>query len=341
MKFINPMLVTLFLSFGFSGYAAAQETTNLNIAYQDAGFPALIKKSGVLNNASFKINWVILTGPAANLSALYGGAIDVGHMGDTSLTIEQANARTPWTVKDAPLKIVAGWRSDYSRTNPPLVTAIRTAANINTPSELAGHTWAYNYGGYNHAQYLISLVKANLSEKDIKPTRFNDGSSAAAAFNSGQTDVYSGSLGPILQSVNNGSAKILWTDRDTGIPGLGVWTARAAVLNDPAKDAALKEFFGDLSHYWAWHQSHKKEVIETLISTLKLTPERAAYEYEVRGGAFRPFDADLFKAEQNVADVLYQGGAIKRKVDVRIGFDDRYSQVQKTTPVKVNEAGGE
>lgn len=325
-RLLLPTLVALTLD------AAAQDRTTLTIAYQDAGFPALIKESKVLEGAPFDVKWVLLSGPAANLSALYGGAIDVGHMGDTSLTIEQANARVEWTEQSAPLKIVAGWRNDYTKDYSPLVTAVRTSANIDSPQKLAGHSWAYNYGGYNHAQYLVSLVKAGLGEKDIKPLKFNDGASSAAAFNSGQTDAYSGSLGPILQSVRSGDAKVLLDDRATGIPALGVWTARADVLADPAKNEALKGFFARVSNYWAWHKAHKQEATEVLLTTLKLTPERAAYEYQVRSGAFRPFDAKLLTEEQNVADALLQGGAIKKAVDVKIGFDPRYNAVQNAVP---------
>lgn len=315
-----------------SAQAQAAERITLTIAYQDAGFPALIQKSGVLEGASFDVKWVLLTGPAANLSALYGKAIDLGHMGDTSLTIEQANAREPWSGSSAPLKIVAGWRNDYSKAYSPLITAVRTSAHIDRPSQLAGHTWAYNYGGYNHAQYLVSLVKAGIGEKDIKPIKFNDGAASASAFSSGQTDAYSGSLGPILQAVNKGEAKVLLTDRDTGIPALGVWTARADVLADPDKDKALTEYFQRLSGYWRWHADHQAEATEVLQSTLKLTAERAAYEYKVRSGAFRPFDTSLIAEEQHVADALLAGGAIKRKVDVSIGFDARYNQAQKAVP---------
>ena len=316
------------------GAGTAQGETVLNIAFQDAGFPALLKRSGLLEDAPFKVEWVLLTGPAANLSALYSGAIDLGHMGDTSLTIEQANARQEWTHDNAPLKIVAGWRNDYNKDFPPLVTAVRTAANIDDLKDLAGRKWSYNYGGYNHAQYLVSLIKAGYSEKDIDAKKFNDGSSSAAAFNSGQTEVYSGSLGPILQTVRQGDAKILLDDRATGIPALNVWTARTAVLNDPAKDAALKNFFERLSGYWQWHDEHKEEVVGVLRETLKLTPERAELEYKLRSGAFRPFDAALLEEEQKVADALFNGGAINRNVDVSIGFDARYNDAQRAVVPK-------
>lgn len=305
--------------------------TKLVIAYQDNGIPSLIKQSGVLDGTPYDVEWAILAGPAANLSALYGKTIDVGHMGDTSLTIEQANAPTEWTEQTVPLKIIAGWRNNFDPRYPPLVTAVRTSANIDSPADLRGHSWGYNFGGYNHGQYLASLAIAGLSESDVEPVKFNDGNASAAAFNSGQVDVFSGSHGAILESLSRGDAKILLTDRDTEIPALNVWTARTDVLADPAKDEALQDFFGRLSGFWDWYKANPDEVTQTLKSTLKLTDERAAFEYQVRGEGFRKLDSELVAEEQGVADTLFDAGVVKKHVDVAIEYDPRYNDAQKAT----------
>lgn len=301
--------------------------TKLVIAYQDNGIPALIKQSGVLDGAPYEVEWAVLAGPAANLSALYGKTIDVGHMGDTSLTIEQANAAADWTPETVPLKIVAGWRNGFDPA--PLITAVRTSAGIDDVADLRGHSWGYNFGGYNHGQYLVSLAQAGLTESDITPVKFNDGNASAAAFNSGQVDVYSGGQAAVLQSLASGDAKILLTDRDTGIPALNVWTARADVLADPAKDAALKDYFGRLAKFWDWYAANPDQVKQTLKSTLKLTDERTDFEYQIRSGPFRKLDDALVAEEQAVADQLHRSGVVKKHVDVAIEYDPRYNDVQQ------------
>lgn len=303
----------------------------LVIAYQDNGIPALIAQSGVLDGAPYQVDWAILAGPAANLSALYGKTIDVGHMGDTSLTIEQANAATEWGPQNTPLKIVAGWRNGFDPRYTPLITAVRTSAGINSLADLRGRSWGYNFGGYNHGQYLVSLAKAGLSESDITPVKFNDGNASAAAFNSGQVDVYSGGQAAILQSITSGDAKILLSDRDTGIPALNVWTARTDVLSDPAKDSALRDFFSRLATFWDWYDQNPDTVKKTLKSTLKLTDARTEFEYQVRSGGFRKLDAQLVAEEQAVADVLARSGVVKKRVDVAVEYDPRYNDVQKAT----------
>ncbi|MFF3572603.1 nitrate ABC transporter substrate-binding protein [Nocardia jiangxiensis] len=302
----------------------------LRISYQDTAFPALIQASGVLSGTKYDVEWSNLTGPAANLQALYGGAIDLGHMGDTSLTIEQANSKTTWTKQNAPLAIVAGWRNNYDPRYAPLVTAVRTSAGIDTPAQLRGHSWAYNFGGYNHAQYLASLVKAGTSPGDIQPKQFTDGATAAAAFNDGRTDVYSGSQAAILSSLQSGQAKILLTEQDTGIPALGVWTASRKALADKTKDGALQDFFGRLSGFWSWYDAHPDAAKAIIEKQLKVGEARAEFEYHVRSGSFWNFDANLIAQEQQVAVTLHAGGVIpKLPDDVGIGFDPRYNQAQK------------
>lgn len=323
----------LAVSLAACGGGDSDDGGTLVVGFQDNGFPTLVEKSGVLKGAPYKVEWALLTGPAANLSALYSKKIDIGHMGDTSLTIEQANARQEWTAGNAPLKIVAGWRPGLDTDYPQIVTAVRTDAGINSLKDLRGRKWAYNFGGYNHAHYLASLIKAGLTEKDIKPVQFADGNTSAAGFNSGQTEVYSGLPGPILESLDSGKAKILLTEKDTGVPGLHVWTARADVLADPVKDRNLRDFFTRLAGYWDWHQANLPTVKQTLKDVLKLSDRRAEFEAGTRAARYRLLDEELIKREQKVADVLFAGNAIKRKVDVTLSYDPRYNTAQKAQPL--------
>ncbi|MDR2127458.1 MAG: ABC transporter substrate-binding protein [Burkholderiaceae bacterium] len=322
------------------GQTAQPELKNarLVIAYQDPGFPALIRKSGVLDGAAYKIEWVLLTGPTANLSALHAGNIDLGHLGDASMIIEQANAPTAWTLQNVPLRAVAGWRSAHSRTFPHSVTAVRTSANISSVQDIKGRKFGYNHGGNNHAQYLATLVRAGLTEKQIEPVNFTDGATSAAGFNAGRVDVYAGAPGPVLSSIRSGAGRVLLTELDTGIPSMGIWAATSKTLKNPLKVAALQDYFGRLSGYWAWHNANKATVIDVLKTSLKITDERAAFEYEVRSGSFVKFDAELLAQEQRVADILFDGQAIRKKVDVRIGYDPQFNSAQKAIwPVPVKD----
>lgn len=337
MKKVIGAVLAIVLAVTGLGACAGGSGDTLVIGYQDNGLPKLVEKSGVLKGAPYDVQWAILTGPAANLSALYSKKIDLGHMGDTSLTVEQANAQKNWTAQNAPLKIVAGFRNDPNPQYPQIVTAVRTSSGITGLSGLRGRTWAYNYGGYNHAQYLASLAKAGLTEKDVKPVKFADGKTAAAAFNSGRTDVYSGSPGAILTSLRSGAAKTLLDERNTGIPALNVWAARADVLADKQKDKNLRDFFGRMAKYFTWLDGHPDQAKQILRDTLKETPQLADFDYQQRRGGFRKLDAPLVQREQKVADVLFAGKAIKRKVDVGVEYDPRYNAAQRATESTENK----
>jgi sulfonate transport system substrate-binding protein len=330
---IAALAFTAILALSLPGCSGGDDTRTLVIGYQDNGLPKLVEASGVLKGAPYKVRWAILSGPAANLSALYSKKIDIGHMGDTSLTVEQSNAARAWAADNTPLKIVAGWRRASDPNYPQIVTAVRTSSKINSPADLRGHKWAYNFGGYNHAQYLASLARAKLTEADIKPIKFGDSNSAAAAFTAGETDVYSGGLGPILTALDSGEAKILLSDNDTRIPALSVWTARTDVLKDSTKDKNLKDFFARMSGYWTWHARHLGQVKQTLKDVLKQSDRRAEWEASNRQARFYRLDQELVTKEQKVADVLFQGKGIKKKVNVTFEYDPRYNDAQKAVSV--------
>ena len=88
---IRKRFTALFVAslFGVSASAFADEPLTLTIGTQDAAWPLIVEASHVLDGAPYKVKWAVLTGPAAQLSALYSKVLDVGLMGDTSLIIEQ------------------------------------------------------------------------------------------------------------------------------------------------------------------------------------------------------------------------------------------------------------
>ncbi|WP_185995483.1 ABC transporter substrate-binding protein [Nocardioides campestrisoli] len=308
---------------------AGSDTTVLRIAYQDIAFPALIEESGVLEGADFDVEWSNLTGPAANLQAVYSDAVDLGHVGDTSLTIEQGNAKEEWTEETVPLQIVAGWRNFENPKYPPLITAVRSDSGVDEITDGKGKKWGFNFGGYNHAQFLVGLVQAGLTEDDIEASQFADGATSAAAFNSGQVDIYSGQHAAVLESLSAGEGKIILTDADTGIPALNVWTARTSTLEDEEKVAALEEFFERMSGYWEWHDENRDQVEAVLKTALKIDEERVDLEYELRRGAFRVFDDELIAQEQQVAQTLYDGKAIPNLPEVEIEYNPLFHEQQQ------------
>jgi sulfonate transport system substrate-binding protein len=296
----------------------------LVIGTQDNFLQETVNASNVLDGLPFDLQWATLPGPAAQLSGLNSKAIDVGLMSDTSLIIEQGRARSDWTATTQPLQIVASWRN-LDRTYPTIITAVRTSANIKTLTDPRGKKWAFNFGGFNYLQYVLTRIKASLKVSDIEPVQLVDTNAAAAAFNSGRADVFSGGPGPIKESLDKGAARILIVSDELDIPSLSVFTARTDVLRDQTKSDALAHFLNRVRLHWTWHAQNLETVERLLIDKLKHSPDKARY-YAASGTAvFRPIDDELVRREQRIADVLFNAGDIARKIDVNLEFDRRFN----------------
>jgi len=305
--------------------AVAQDAKpKLIVGTQDAGFPHIAEASGVYKDAPYEVEWAVLPGPAAQFPALYSKSVDIGWLGDTSLILEQAKSATPWTPDTAPLRIVAGWRN-FDPKFRQLVTVVRNSANVNSLADLRGKKWAFNYGGINHLQYVLSLVKAGLQESDIEPVQLGDGFQAAAAFNAGRTEVYSGDFVRVKELVDKGEARIVLNGDELGIPGLTVFATRQDVLQDPKRKQQLADFLERGRKLWTWYAANLPAVAQIYVEKVKYTPEKAVAQAGRNNSVFVPIDAKLLKEEQTIADVLFERGFIKNKVDVNAGFSGDYN----------------
>jgi sulfonate transport system substrate-binding protein len=298
----------------------------LLVGFQDQTLPETVAASKVLEGAPYDVQWVTLTGPAAQLSALYSKAIDIGHMGDTSLLIEQGKAKEEWTAANVPLQIIAGWRT-ADKKYPPIVTVARTGSGVETLADAKGRSWAHNFGGYNYLQYVLSLVKAGLTEKEVEAVRLPDNTTSAAAFNTGKVDLYSGGTLSVVDAIEAGRAKILINSDELDIPALNVFAARGDIMRDPAKKAQIADFLSRLKAYWVWYPDHKAEIEAIFVGKLKQTPQRAKYVTAFQQSSFVLLDDALVQREQRIAEVLLKAGVIGRKIDVDVEFSRDFNAV--------------
>jgi sulfonate transport system substrate-binding protein len=296
----------------------------LIVGTQDIAIQETVIASKVLDGISFDLQWAVLPGPAAQLSGLYSKALDVGLMGDTSLIIEQGRSKLEWTEENAPLQIVAGWRN-VDRAYPPIVTVVRNDAKINGLEDLRGRKWAYNFGGFNYLQYVLSRLKAGLKANDIQPVQLVDQFASAAAFNSGRTEVYSGGLGPVRATIEKGDARILLVCDELDIPSLTVFSARGDVIRDEAKAPAVAEFLGRVRQHWDWFPANLTAVEDIYTQKVKQTPNDAKFFAANAASRFFPLNADLIRREQRIADVLFESGDIPRKIRVDVEFSQKFN----------------
>lgn len=298
--------------------------TKLVVGLQDIALRETVTASGVLDGFPYDLQWAIIPGPAAQLSALYSKAIDIGLVGDTSLIIEQAKAKEDWTEANVPLQTVALWKNP----DPALrlyVTAVRKSANIDTLADLRGKKWAFNYGGLNYFTYVLSRHEAGLKVSDIVPVQLVDGPAAAAAFKSGRADVYSGSIGTIKDDLDSGNSRILLQGEDLGILGATAFTARTDVIRDSDISKALSEFLARVRKHWTWIAQNRDVVEKLYVDKRKQTPQQAKFFALIDSAQFIPIDDALLTRQQRLADILFNSGEITKKINLSVEFNQKFN----------------
>lgn len=301
----------------------AQGKTKLVVGVQTIDLRDTVIASKILEGAPFEVEWALLPGPAAQLSALYAKSIDIGLAGSTSLIFEQVKA-DKWDEAHPPLQIVAAWENPDPK-YPSIVTAVRKSAGINSLKDLRGKRWGNNYGGYNYGQYIATLVKAGLTEKDIQGSRFADQFSSGTAFNRGQLDAFSGNPAGIFESLKSGDARILIDNKETEVPGVTIFIARQEVIDNKAKSDALGEFLSRVRQHWNWYEKNLAAVEEIYTRKLQQTPERAQFSARNNFAEFKPIDKELTRKLQSLADLFHEFKVIPKKINVSSELSPKFN----------------
>jgi sulfonate transport system substrate-binding protein len=305
-----------------SGGGAANGGVEIKVSYQTADFPALLKASGLFENLPYQYEVPIINGPASQLAALYGKQIDVGEAGDNTGAFEVANAATPWTKENAPIQ---GFAVQYTPDAPfpsPAVYVTKSSG-IKTLADLKGKKIGYNYGGNIYAGYVIALEKGGLGPNDVQGEQFPANQAAANAFNAGDLDAVVSSYYLVKKIVDSGDAIKLGDPQSLGIIGGGGWLARTDALNDPAKFAAIKDFFGRLRKvYEEWIPTHEAEYEKMLDTVLNQTPDVAKVNWQNNAHLtfYKIGDPQFLKIQQEIVNAAYKVGGLKTDADAGIGY---------------------
>ena len=300
-----------------------RQRSKLVVGIQSIDLRETVLASGALEGLPFDIEWALLPAAAAQLSGLYAKSLDVGNSGSTALIFEQV--KPEWDDENPPFQNVAT-RQYVNPRYPVIVTAVRKSAGIKTLEDLRGKRWGHNYGGYNFGQYIATLARAGLTERDIQPVRFGDPNTAASAFHRGQVDVISGAPTSILKSLSGGEATILIDNVAVGVPGHGNVIARREVISDPGKSQMLNDFLTRLRQHCTWWARNVARV-EEIYLRLHYSPERARYSSRA-GLRLGLIDGKVQRDLQKVADLYYEFGAIPKRVQVAYELCDKYNGAQ-------------
>lgn len=312
------------LSIPLSAFASDLSSVKIVLGFNANQQIEEIKASGVLDDAPYKLEYARFDTVAQTIEALNAGSVDfVYSVGGVSLDFLQGNAREEWTTDNVPFKYVSLRRSAQPDIYPLVYTLVRADSGIETPADLRGKKFAYNKGGNNHSQFLLTLKAAGLEQKDVEPVLLSP-TDGYAALLSGSVQAWAGSPGEGETLVRSGIAKVLVTDKAVGNPNTFGHVASKAVLADPLKSEALEDFFVRVVRFQAWAEKNVDKLAEVGVS-LGLKRERADLRAAVTLGKLAVIGPDVYAADQNAADALFKSGDIARKIDVRLQYDERFN----------------
>jgi sulfonate transport system substrate-binding protein len=282
------------------------------------GDPAVqkqLEQSGYLRELPFVAEWQNISGGPYTLEAFRAQALDGGAVGDTP------PIHAAFTGLD--VKIIAVQR----REKPIVALAIAPGSTLASTADLRGKKIAYAAGQAQGALILRALKKAGLSPADVQLVEltsyeFKD------ALASRQVDVAplsgTGLLRYLEQYREQGAASIpIGVDE-----GISFFYVRTAVLEDPGKAAALREFVELRTRAQLWAAAHPEEWIQAYyVKDQGLTPEQGRYVLEAGGKTLFPSDwSDVIAETQQTIDLLVDAAG-RERFEAGSIFDRRFERV--------------
>ncbi|RPE43915.1 sulfonate transport system substrate-binding protein [Streptomyces sp. Ag109_O5-1] len=220
-------------------------------------------------------------------------------------------------------KIVA---IDITR-KPNYLFATKPGSDIHTVADFKGKKLAFSQGQAQGVVLLRALKKAGLAYDDVKLVQLTS-NQFLTALQSGQVDVAplaNTQVPAYLQQYGSKGARTITTDV---VDLLNLLWAPQAVLNDPAKAAAIAAYIPQWARglVWQWENPDTWNE-EFYVKTQNLTLAQAQGITKLANKPlFPPSWDEAIKWEQETADLLAEGGFVK-KTDVTSLFDHRFEGI--------------
>ncbi|MEV1064252.1 ABC transporter substrate-binding protein [Streptomyces sp. NPDC050263] len=210
---------------------------------------------------------------------------------------------------------------------PNYLFATKPGSDIHTVEDFRGKKLAFSQGQAQGVVLLRALKQAGLKYDDVKlvPLTSNQ---FLTALQSGQVDIapLANSQSPAyLKQYGSKGARVVTTDV---VDLLNLLWAPTSVLNDEAKAAAVAAYIPQWARGQVWQYEHPDVWNEEFyVKTQNLTLDQAeAITALANKPLFSPSWAEAIKWEQETADLLAEGGFVKR-FDVSSLFDHRFEGI--------------
>lgn len=281
--------------------------TPLAAAAQNDNFPYAVKYSSFIG------------GPAM-LQAFEAGAVDIGWISEPAPIVAQAARQD--------VVAVAAYGTQKGRVG--LVAA--PGQNFEGWASLKGTKVAFMRGTVLQTYLLRGLDSVGLSLHDIEPVNVK-ATDIPQTLDSGSVPTATLAQPVLAKYLAEHPGSKLLAEGDP-FDNLGFVMASKSALNDPAKVAAIGDYFRRLQNAFNWANAHPTEWAQAFdVNVFKLTEPEAQKDVAHEGPTcFYPLSTELLRAQQGLADLLAKAGEIPAKLDVTSEFDGRFNSVLDKAP---------
>lgn len=311
---LKKFLITVVLMFwaivafyGFKQTDAGQKMsgeTTVTIGYQKGDPFDIAKARGQfvkkMAAKGYKVNFKEFQDGNSLMQALKAGSIDYARTGDTP-PVSALSSGTKLTY-------IAGSSSKAKGSG----ILVKKSSTMSSLSDLKGKKIAYTKGTSSQYMVISALKKAGLTTSDVTLVNM-DQSSASIAFSKGKVDAWATWDPYTSQAQLTQNAKLLTN-------GTGITNNRDYILSlqSYAKNntEVSKYLIKYLQEDMKWANSHHSELITMMSKSLKVSKSVVKKLVDRRTFSISAMNSTYVKEEQKIADLFYEEGLIKNKVDI-------------------------
>jgi len=169
------------------------------------------------------------------------------------------------------------------------------------------------------------LKQAGLSWSDIQPVALST-SDGLAALLSGQVDALA-SYGNAIISAHAKGATTLVDARDI-LSGNFVYVSTPSIIGDPAKKAAIADFFSRLQRGFNWARANPDKWAAVTAEQTKQTVDQAKQTFvageQQRPSKFVPTTPAAIASQQDVLDTFVEAGILKSGFSIADYWSDAF-----------------
>lgn len=291
--------------------AQASEPLVLNIGDQNYyNIRASVEASGVLQGASYQVEWKHFQAAAPLAEALSTGALDLGFLGDSGFLFLAA--------KQAPVKLIG-----VSRQNPDTIALlVPKDSPVKSIADLKGKKVAYWPGAWSQQLTLRALEQAGLPENHVEFVKLMP-IDAAAALPQGSIDAFPVWEPYISQQIVFSGARPILTARNL-MPGLSAVAASTAAID--AKHAAIADFLVRLKKARQWVDTHTDEYADLWAKKANLDQNVSRHWLRQAHLTLGPVDPQAASDLQGTADFLFKVKALPAPLATTPLIDHSFQQ---------------